>query len=134
MLKVGFWLDWNSQVDEEISLHTQWLHLILDQVIVPVKIDQPTDVARFDGDLLTFDYGGICGGYGENRIVPALLRSVLEWCEENADRLAILWCTFPPDWYLGDFKRHGGVPANLRCAYQVYRHTALEQELKARYF
>lgn len=133
MMRVGFWLDWNSQVDDEIELHAQWLHLILDRVIVPIKLDKPTDAARFDGDMLTIDYGGICGGYGPNKTVPALLRSVVKWCEKNPDRLCILWCTFPPDWYLQDFKKFGGVPSNLRCAYQVHRHSALEQELRGRF-
>jgi hypothetical protein len=132
-MRVGFWLDWNSNVHEEMQLHTQWLHLILDRDITTFLIESPANVAHADVDLMTFDYGGICGGYGPNEIVPALLRSIVEWCEANADRLAVMWCTFPPDWYLADFKRFGGVPSNLRCAYQVLRHSTLEQELKARY-
>jgi hypothetical protein len=133
MMNVGFWLDWNSNIQDEIDMHTQWLHHILDRDITPVSIESPADVARADVDMMTFDYGGICGGYGPNEIVPVLLRSVVQWCKKNPDRLAVMWCTFKPEWYLADFKRHGGAPSNLRCAYQVYRHSTLERELQAHY-
>lgn len=132
-LRVGFWLDWNSNVQDEMSLHAQWLHLILDREIHTNLIVNPAVVAKSDVDLMTFDYGGICGGYGPNKTVPVLLRNITKWCERNPDRLAVMWCTFPPDWYLEDFKRHGGAPSNLRCAYQVHRHSELEQELRQRY-
>lgn len=132
-MRIGFWLDWNSDITDEIETHTQWLKYVFDDNITPVIIAQPIDVAMADCDMLTFDYGGICGGYGPNEIVPILIASVVRWCEKNPDRLALLWCTFPPEWYLGDFKRFGGVPSNLRCAYRVYNDSAIEQELRAHY-
>lgn len=132
-MKVGFWLDWNSNIEDEISMHRDYLaYVVFDRDITPVRIEKPADVARFDGDLLTFDYGGITGGYGPNKIVPVLLRAVVKWCEKNPDRLALIWCTFPPKVYLDDFKRFGGVPSNLRC---IYRRESkpVEAELRAHY-
>lgn len=131
-MKVGFWLDWNSNVQEEMEVHSRFLELALDRPIHTTLIKEPQDVSQFDGDLLTFDYGGITMGYGPNTIVPVLLRAVREWCENNPDRLALLWCTFDPSWYLDDFDYYGGVPDNLRT-YHRHNREHVEAELKKHY-
>lgn len=115
-MRVGFWLDWNSRVEDEMRMHRQTLELfVFDEDVTPVHIESERDIAAFDGDMLTFDYGGITGGYGPNPIVPVVIAGVRKWCERNPDRLAVMWCTFEPKWYLQDFKHAGGIPPNLRC-------------------
>ncbi len=114
-LRVGFWLDWNGDTAEELQLHTATLELTFDAPVTPIVLKHWAQLATCDCELLTFDYGGLRGGYGPNPIVPALVEQVQAWCARNPDRLALLWCTLPPNWYLGDFRAHGGVPVNLRC-------------------
>ncbi len=131
-MRVGFWLDWNGPVEDELYLHTSTLALALDREITPVEIKHWAKIPSFDGDLLTFDYGGIAGGYGPNPIVPAMIDGVRKWCERNPDRLALVWCTFEPDWYRDDFQNNGGLPCNLRFYHRLTAHV-LERELRERY-
>ncbi len=119
-MRVGFWLDDNGHVQDELDTNIRLLELfVFDRSIIPVVIKHWTQVKDFDGDLLTFDYGGITGGYGPNPVVPVLVDGVREWCANNPDRLALIWCTFRPEFYLQDFKHMGGIPGNLRCWYRM---------------
>jgi hypothetical protein len=132
-MRVGFWLDWNGPVQDEFNTWRQMLELfVFDQDIDAVLLKNWTEINSFDGDLLTFDYGGIQGGYGPNPIVPALVATVQEWCEKNPDRLAMVWCTFAPKDYRCDFKAHGGVPTNLRFWHRD-TESVLTAELQAHY-
>lgn len=98
-MRVGFWLDWNGDVEGELQVNTGTLRLALDCEIIQVIIPHWAKLQSADVDLLTFDYGGLSGGYGPNPIVPAIVESVQRWCEKNPDRLALVWCTFAPEWY-----------------------------------
>lgn len=134
-MKVGYWLDWNSDTASEMEEHTMYLQEVVfdGKIVTPVEITHWTQVERFDGDLLTFDYGGMTGGYGPNPIVPELIRGVKAWCRKNPDRLALIWCTFKPEYYLEDFKANGGkVPDNLRC-WHYTTHDAVDAALREFY-
>jgi hypothetical protein len=132
-MRVGFWLDWNGNVEDELSTNKQMLELfVFDREIEAITIKHWAAMLSFDGDLLTFDYGGISGGYGPNPIVPALVETVQDWCKKNPDRLAMVWCTFPPEHYREDFKYHGGIPNNLRFWHR-YTEKVLTEELQKHY-
>lgn len=131
-LRVGFWLDWNGDIEDELSMNVQTLELLFGQSIKVVQLKHWAELESCDCDLLTFDYGGITGGYGPNPIVPALVEGVFNWCERNPDRLAMVWCTFPTSYYESDFKRHGDTPKNLRFWHR-YTREALERELQSCY-
>lgn len=132
-MKIGYWLDWNSKVDEEFETNHMYLtEIVFDRPARGVLLKNISDLAQFDGDLLTFDFGGITGGYGPNEVVPRVLENVREWCEGNPDRLAMVWCTFPAKFYREYFEHDGGVPRNLRF-WEQRKSDDLAEELRRHY-
>lgn len=129
MISVGFWLDWNGNEADEMQMHQENLEELFNEPIKVVEIRHWTQMKSFDGDILTFDYGGISDGFSSGGIVGAITETVISWCNENPDKIAVIWCTFRPGYYAKDFKENGGIPTNLVFYHWFDRYLA-EEKLK----
>lgn len=66
-MRVGFWLDWNSPIEDEIETWSQMLELfVFDRVIDVARIKDHHDIAAFDGDMFVVRWPGAGGGRWES--------------------------------------------------------------------